>query len=120
MKIEKLDGLDIFQINSNTVLMTDVQSTLDFAMIVFSETNINKFIVKKDIFSENFFDLKTKKLGDSFQKLFTYGFKLVVVENFLNYKNKSLSDFIKEANRGNDFAFLSSREEAIIFFTLFI
>lgn len=115
MKIEKLDGLDIVQINLNTVLMTDVQSTLDFAMTVFSETNINKFIVKKDIFSEDFFELKTKKLGDSFQKLFTYGFKLVVVGNFLNYKNKSLSDFIKEANRGKDFAFLSSREEVIIF-----
>lgn len=40
MKIEKLDGLDIFQINSNTVLMTDVQSTLDFAFLSSREETI--------------------------------------------------------------------------------
>ncbi|HBC77255.1 MAG TPA: DUF4180 domain-containing protein [Bacteroidales bacterium] len=70
-------------------------------------------IIHKKNLHPDFFDLKTKVAGEILQKFSNYRMKLAIVGDFLEYKSKSLRDFIRESNRTGTIYFVGSIDEAL-------
>lgn len=115
MKIEKTNhrGIDIATVNSEEVIISDVQSALDFIGTVSYETGCDSVILNKSALSEEFFDLKTRLAGDILQKFINYRMKIAIIGDFSIYTSNSLRDFIYESNKGRDLFFLSDENEAM-------
>ncbi len=109
--IENDKGIAI--IHSSEILISDVQSALDFMMTVQYETGHNRIIMNKSAISEDFFHLSTKLAGEILQKFINYNVKIAIVGDFSVYTSKSLKDFIYESNKGKDIFFLPNEKKAI-------
>lgn len=104
---------NIAAIRSNDLLITNLESALDLAMTVRSETGIYNLVFPKSCLVDDFFVLSTNLAGEILQKYINYGFKLAVWGNYSGYSSKPLHDFIYESNKGKDFFFVSTEAEAI-------
>ncbi len=112
IKIEKR-GASIAQVESEEVLIFDVQSALDLMATVRYETNADAMILPKEALSERFFVLSSKLAGDILQKFVNYQFRVAIVGDFSGYTSKPLRDFIYESNNGSHVFFVGTNEEAI-------
>ena len=106
---------NIARLKSETLLITDVSSALDLLMTVKYETKCDRMIIDKSAVTEDFFKLSTCLAGEVLQKYINYRFNLAVVGDFSFYSSRPLKDFIFESNRGRDFFFVGTDEEAIEF-----
>lgn len=115
MQIEYLKdyGAGIAVISSDEKVVVDTQSALDMALSVKYETGADRIAIAKDLICEDFFILSTGVAGEILQKFINYRIKLAVYGDYSRYTSKPLRDFIYESNRGKDFFFVSSKEEAI-------
>lgn len=102
----KENGQEIAIIHSNEVVITDVQSALDFIATVSFETGCYRIALNKSAICEEFFDLSTKLAGEVSQKFINYNIKIAIIGDFSVYPSKSLRDFIYEGNKGKDLFFL--------------
>jgi hypothetical protein len=102
----------IAEVISDEVLVREVQDALDL-MTNAQYQDASIILIKKEHLIPDFFDLKTGIAGEILQKFSTYGVRLAIIGDFSQNKNKSLSDFIYESNKGNRILFLSDRKEAI-------
>jgi hypothetical protein len=121
MKINmiKQSNIEIAIVSSREVIITDVQSALDFMASIQYETGCSNIILNKSAICEEFFNLSTKLAGEILQKFVNYHVKIAIVGDFSTYTSKSLKDFIYESNNGNDVFFLANETEAIEKFTNF-
>lgn len=115
MKINKIkeNDVDIAVVSSDEVLITDVQSALDFMATVNYEVGCHRIILNKSAICEDFFNLRTKLAGDILQKFINYHVKFAIVGDFSIYTSNSLKDFIYESNNGKDIFFVSSEKQAV-------
>ncbi|PFL24409.1 cytoplasmic protein [Bacillus cereus] len=115
MEIKKvvIDGINIAVVRNDTVLISDVQSALDFMATVQYEADSKWIVINKSLISESFFDLKTRLAGDILQKFINYSVKIAIVGDFSVYASKSLKDFIYECNKGKDIFFIATEQQAI-------
>ncbi|HDR4724436.1 DUF4180 domain-containing protein [Bacillus cereus group sp. Sample62] len=115
MEIKKLviDGINIAVIKNDKVLISDVQTALDFMATVQYEVDAKHIIIDKSCISESFFDLKTRLAGDILQKFINYKVKIAIIGDFSMYTSKSLKDFIYECNKGKDIFYLATEQQAI-------
>lgn len=113
MNIEHLENTDIAVISSDEKLIVDVQSALDLVMTVKYETGDTKIIISKSAVCEEFFILNSGMAGEILQKFINYHVKIAIYGDYSQYTSKPLKDFIYESNNGNDFFFVSTKEEAI-------
>lgn len=104
---------EIAIVNSDEVLITDVQSALDLMATVWYEVGCHRIILHKSVITEDFFDLKTRLAGEILQKFVSYKVKLAIVGDFSIYPSKSLQDFIYESNKGNHIFFAPNEEQAV-------
>jgi len=104
---------NIARVRSGELLITDVPSALDLLMAAKYEAKCDRIIVDKAAVTEDFFRLGTCLAGDVLQKYINYNIKLAIVGDFSKYTSKPLKDFIHESNRGKDFFFVGTDEEAI-------
>lgn len=109
----KEKDIELAIVSSNEILITDVQSALDFIATVSYETGCYRIILNKSAICEEFFDLKTRLAGEVLQKFINYHIKIAIVGDFSVYSSKSLKDFIYESNKGKDIFFLPSEKHAI-------
>lgn len=109
----KENDIGIAIVHSDDILISDVQSALDFMMTVQYDTGFNRIIINKSAICEDFFHLSTKLAGDILQKFINYDVKLVIIGDFSIYSSKSLKDFIYESNRGRSIFFLPDEQQAI-------
>lgn len=109
----KENGIEIAVISSNNIIITDVQSALDFMATVNYKTGCNRMILNKSLICEDFFHLKTKLAGDILQKFTNYKIKIAIIGDFSVYSSNSLKDFIYESNKGKNIFFLSNEKQAI-------
>ncbi|EUJ51629.1 DUF4180 domain-containing protein [Paenilisteria rocourtiae] len=112
MEIQKLESDGIARIKSDEVIIKDAASMLDFVMSVQYETTYRKILIDKAIILEDFFDLKTRLLGDAFQKLVTYQLKMAIVGDFSMY-SENFKDYMYESNKGSHVYFVATEEEAV-------
>lgn len=115
MKINtiKKNDIEISVVESNGILITDVQSALDLMATVRYEAECDRIILNRSALSEDFFDLKTRLAGEILQKFINYRMKVAIVGDFSVFSSQSLKDFIYECNKGKDIFFLSNEEQAI-------
>lgn len=115
MNIVKVEagGKNIAVVSSSEILIGDVQSALDLLATVHYEADSDRIVINKSLLSESFFDLKTRLAGEILQKFINYRVKVAFVGDFSVYPSKSFQDFIYECNRGNDFFFLPTEQQAI-------
>ncbi|GGF86701.1 hypothetical protein GCM10010912_34970 [Paenibacillus albidus] len=115
MKITKTEanGVNLAIVSGSEIFIGDVQSALDLMATVQYESGCNRIIMNKSLFSDSFFDLKTRLAGEILQKFTTYQVKLALVGDFSVYSSQSLKDFIYECNHGNNFLFLPDEQQAI-------
>lgn len=115
MNIEhvKVDGTDIAVVSSDELVIADTQSALDLAMTVRYETGATKIVIDKNVICEGFFILSTGVAGEILQKFINYHIKAAIYGDYSQYTSKPLKDFIYESNHGNNFFFVTTKEEAI-------
>jgi hypothetical protein len=100
-------------LSSSEILIVDVQTALDLMATVQYEAGCYRMVINKSLLSESFFDLKTRLAGEILQKFINYRVKVAFIGDFSVYRSKSFQDFIYECNRGNDFFFLPTEQQAI-------
>ncbi len=115
MNIEYLNdnGTDIAVVSGDEKIIVDAQSALDLAMSVKYETGASKIVMDKTAVCEEFFVLSTGLAGEILQKFMNYHIKFAVYGDYTGYTSKPLKDFIYESNKGSNFFFVQTKEEAI-------
>lgn len=104
---------NIAVVQNDSLIITDLQSALDFAMTIRYDTGASNLVIPKECVTKDFFALSTKLAGEILQKYVNYGIKLAIIGDFSGYTSKALHDFIYESNKGKDFFFVPDVEEAI-------
>lgn len=115
MHIEHIveNGADLAAVSSSRRIIVDTESALELAMTVRHETGASRIALSKDLFAEEFFILSSGLAGEILQKFITYQIKAAIWGDYSKYTSAPLKSFIYESNRGNDFFFVSTREEAL-------
>ena len=111
-KIEK-NGIICAVVESEELVITDVQSALDLLDGVGYEMGTNNIAICKNLIKEDFFDLSTKLAGEILQKFINYHIRIAIYGDYTKYSSKSLKDFIYESNKGNSIFFVPTEMEAI-------
>ncbi|MFA6308944.1 MAG: DUF4180 domain-containing protein [Clostridia bacterium] len=111
--IIKGNNKNIAEIQSESLVITDVQSALDLMATVRYQASCDRIIINKDCITEDFFKLSTCIAGEILQKFINYQVKLAIVGDFSGYTSKPLKDFIYECNNGKDIFFVNTVDEAI-------
>lgn len=104
---------DIAIVNSDEIIIKDVQSAIDFIMSIKYETNCNKIAINKDAIIDNFFILSSGIAGEILEKFITYKTKFAIYGDYSKYTSKPLKDFIYESNNGKDIFFVATEDEAV-------
>ncbi len=94
-------------------ILTDAASALDLLASVRYETGCDRLIIEKSAICEDFFRLSSGLAGEILQKFVNYRMKMAIVGDFSGYTSKPLKDFIYESNRGSDFFFVGTVDEAL-------
>ncbi len=63
--------------------------------------------------AEDFFILSTGMAGEILQKFINYHVKAAIWGDCTRYAGKPLKDFICQSNKGGDFFFVETKEEAV-------
>ena len=112
-RIIKKSGINIAVIHSDTILISDSQSALDFIMSVFYNDNCTCIAINKDALCDEFFTLSTGVAGEILQKIVNYRMMLAIIGDFSGYTSKPLKDFIYECNNGRHVYFAIDEDAAI-------
>ncbi len=107
------NNTSIALVQSDEVIITDVQSSLDLISTIKYETGCNHMALNKAAITENFFKLSTCLAGEILQKFVNYHMKFAIVGAFSHYTSKPLKDFMYESNHGKDVFFVSTEDDAI-------
>ena len=94
-------------------VIRDAQSALDLLMAARYEADADRIAIAKELVADDFFILSTGMAGEILQKYVNYQAKLAIYGDYSHYTSKPLHDFIYESNKGRDFFFVESREEAL-------
>ena len=115
MKIKAINenGQIIALVNSETILIKDGSSALDFMMNISHEIKSRRIALNKEAIDEQFFDLRTGIAGDVLQKFVNYRIKFAIIGDFSTYTSKALKDFIFESNKGNSIFFVNDENTAL-------
>jgi hypothetical protein len=96
-------------IHSDTPIITDGQSALDFAV----NAGACLIAVNKAAVSEDFFRLSTGIAGEVAQKFVNYGYRLAIIGSFSHYTSKPLRAYIRECNSSRHINFVADEDEAV-------
>ena len=113
LEIVRKNNRKIAVVNSDELLITDALSALDLVMTVKYETGCTDIAVNKEAVTEDFFILSTCLAGEILQKFINYGVRIGIYGDFSKYTSKPLKDFICQSNKGGDFFFVETKEEAV-------
>lgn len=111
MEIKKINNIAV--VNSNEMIITDVQTAMDFMMGIKYETGCSKIVLNKEAITEEFFILSKGIAGEILQKFINYQIKFAIYGDFSKYTSKPLKDFIYESNKGKDIFFVSDADTAV-------
>lgn len=113
LQIHQRCGQAVAALYSPTPVITDVGSALDLLMTIRQESDCSRVAINKEAICSDFFVLRTCLAGEILQKFQNYGLKFACYGDFTAYTSKPLQDFIRESNRGRDFFFVATEDEAI-------
>lgn len=105
-------GKIVAELTDNTEKIAEAGDILDIIAEV-GQHDCNDLIINESSLNRDFFDLKTRFAGEILQKFSNYRVRLAITGDFSKYPGKSLRDFIRECNRGNQIFFVASIPEAL-------
>lgn len=104
---------NIAVITSETPILTDVPTVLDFMANIVYEYDCHRIVLSKAAFAEDFFKLSTGVAGEIAQKFVNYGFRVAIIGDFSGYTSAPLRDFIYESNNGRHLYFVPDEKTAL-------
>jgi hypothetical protein len=107
-----LHNQSILEVTSKDQIIKNSQDVLNLMF----KKDVDAFIVKKENFIPQFFDLSSGVAGDILQKFSNYQKRLAIVGDFSNIQSQALRDFIYESNRNKQIIFVKSTAEALKIF----
>lgn len=115
MKTEviKRNNIEVVVVNSDRLLITDVQSALDLVMTMRYETGCTNIVINKEAIVNDFFVLSTCLAGEILQKFINYDVRFAIYGDFSKYTSKPLKDFMYESNNGKDIYFQPTASLAV-------
>ena len=100
-------------VESDEPVITDAQSAIDLLMSAQYDVGSKDIVIPKQLVAEDFFILSTGLAGEVLQKYVNYGGRMAIYGDYSRYTSKPLKDFMYESNKGRDFFFVSTRDEAV-------
>ena len=107
------NGVLCVLVESDEPVITDAQSAIDLLMSAQRDVGSKDIVIPKQLVAEDFFVLSTGLAGEVLQKYVNYGGRMAIYGDYSRYTSKPLRDFMYESNKGRDFFFVSTRDEAI-------
>ena len=107
------NGVLCVLVESDEPVITDAQSAIDLLMSAQYDVGSKNIVIPKQLVAEDFFVLSTWLAGEVLQKYVNYGGRMAIYGDYSHYTSKPLKDFMYESNKGRDFLFVSTRDEAI-------
>ena len=100
-------------VESDEPVITDAQSAIGLLMSAQYDVGSKNIVIPKQLVAEDFFVLSTGLAGEVLQKYVNYGGRMAIYGDYSRYTSKPLRDFMYESNKGRDFFFVSTRDEAV-------
>lgn len=100
-------------VESDEPVITDAQSAIDLLMSAQYDVGSKNIVIPKQLVAEDFFVLSTGLADEVLQKYVNYGGRMAIYGDYSRYTSKPLKDFMYESNKGRDFFFVSTRDEAV-------
>ncbi|MCI8748774.1 MAG: DUF4180 domain-containing protein [Lachnospiraceae bacterium] len=100
IEVIRKNNTEIAIVNSDELLVTDVQSALDLIMTIKYETKCTNIVINKEAITDSFFILSSCLAGEILQKFVNYGIRFAIYGDFSKYTSKPLKDFMYESNNG--------------------
>ena len=107
------NGVLCVLVESDEPVITDAQSAIDLLMSAQYDVGSKDIVIPKQLVVEDFFILSTGLAGEILQKYVNYGGRMAIYGDYSRYTSKTLKDFMYESNKGRDFFFVSTRDEAV-------
>ena len=107
------NGVLCVLVESDEPVITDAQSAIDLLMSAQYDVGSKNIVIPKQLVVEDFFVLSTGLAGEVLQKYVNYGGRMAIYGDYSRYTSKPLKDFMYESNKGRDFFFVSTRDEAV-------
>ncbi len=107
------NGVLCVLVESDEPVITDAQSAIDLLMSAQYDGGSKNIVIPKQLIAEDFFVLSTGLAGEVLQKYVNYGGRMAIYGDYSRYTSKPLKDFMYESNKGRDFFFVSTRDEAV-------
>ena len=107
------NGVLCVLVESDEPVITDAQSAIDLLMSAQYDVGSKDIVIPKQLIAEDFFALSTGLAGEVLQKYVNYGGRIAIYGDYSRYTSKPLKDFMYESNKGRDFFFVSTKDEAI-------
>lgn len=107
------NGVLCVLVESDEPVITDTQSAIDLLMSAQYDAGSKDIVIPKQLVVEDFFVLSTGLAGEILQKYVNYGGRMAIYGDYSRYTSKPLKDFMYESNKGRDFFFVSTRDEAV-------
>ena len=107
------NGVLCVLVESDEPVITDAQSAIDLLMSAQYDVGSKNIVIPKQLIVEDFFVLSTGLAGEILQKYVNYGGRMAIYGDYSRYTSKPLKDFMYESNKGRDFFFVSTRDEAV-------
>lgn len=107
------NGVLCVLVESDEPVITDAQSAIGLLMSAQYDVGSKDIVIPKQLVAEDFFVLSTGLAGEVLQKYVNYGGRMAIYGDYSRYTSKPLRDFMYESNKGRDFFFVSTRDEAV-------
>lgn len=107
------NGVLCVLVESAEPVITDAQSAIDLLMSAQYDVGSKDIVIPKQLVAEDFFVLSTGLAGEVLQKYVNYGGRMAIYGDYSRCTSKPLRDFMYESNKGRDFFFVSTRDEAV-------
>ena len=107
------NGVLCVLVESDEPVITDAQPAIDLLMSAQYDVGSKNIVIPKQLIVEDFFVLSTGLAGEILQKCVNYGGRMAIYGDYSRYTSKPLKDFMYESNKGRDFFFVSTKDEAI-------
>lgn len=107
------NGVLCVLVESDEPVITDAQSAIDLLMSAQYDVGSKNIVIPKQLVAEDFFVLSTRLAGEALQKYVNYGGRMAIYGDYSRYTSKPLRNFMYESNKGRDFFFVSTRDEAV-------
>ncbi|MGE0044325.1 MAG: DUF4180 domain-containing protein [Hyphomonadaceae bacterium] len=110
MSVSDIAGVRVYEVSPDGPLLESTRDATDLIGDAFSH-DVRVIAIPASRFTDNFFTLRTRLLGEFVQKIVNYRYRLAILGDMSDRvaQSDALRDFVRESNRGTNVWFLEDR-----------